>query len=66
MDADTRDDIVYITAGGELGVLYGTPIRGTFVKKILDPTLGISLSTTPITTGGAIRANSTPTIAYTT
>lgn len=66
MDADTRDDIVYITAGGELGVLYGTATRGTFVKKILDPTLGISLSTIPITTGGAIRASSTPTIANTT
>ena len=62
MDADTRDDIVYITAGGELGILYGTAIHGTFVKKILDPTLGISLSTTPITTGGAIRASSTPQI----
>lgn len=63
MDADSRDDIVYITAGGELGILYGTPTRGTLIKKILDPTLGISLSTTPITTGGAIRASSTPQIS---
>ncbi len=62
MDTDGRDDIIYITAGGELGILYGTLTRGTFIKKILDPTLGISLSTTPITTGGAVRSSSTPQI----
>lgn len=60
MDADMLDDIVYITAGGELGILYGTATPGNFIKKILDPTLGISLSEDPITTGGAIRADNTP------
>jgi len=63
MDTDGPDDIVYLTAGGELGILYGNQTRGTFTKKILDPTLGISLSPTPITTGGAIRASSTPVTA---
>ena len=48
MDADQRDDIVYITAGGELGILYGSSAAGTFTKKILDPTLGITLS--PVST----------------
>ena len=47
MDADERDDIVYITAGGELGILYGSSVAGTFTKKILDPTLGITLSPVP-------------------
>jgi hypothetical protein len=60
MDADGRDDIVYITASGELGVLYGTAVAGTFVKKLLDPTLGITLSSTPIRVGGAIRTSRTP------
>lgn len=60
MDSDTLDDIVYITASGELGILYGTTTVGNFTKKILDPTLGISLSEDPITTGGAIKASNTP------
>jgi hypothetical protein len=51
MDADGRDDIVYITVSGELGILYGTSQAGIFTKKILDPTLGIHLSDTPIDTG---------------
>lgn len=55
MDADGRDDIVYITASGELGILYGTDQAGKFVKKILDPTLGITLSGAPIRVGGAIK-----------
>jgi hypothetical protein len=49
MDADGRDDIIYITSGGELGILYGTAVVGNFTKKILDPTLGITLSPTPTT-----------------
>jgi hypothetical protein len=55
MDADSRDDIVYITASGELGILYGTAQAGAFTKKILDPTLGITLSDAPIRVGGAIK-----------
>ena len=51
MDQDKRDDIVYITASGELGVLYGTSTVGLFTKKVLDPTLGITLSPDPINTG---------------
>ncbi|MBC7503535.1 VCBS repeat-containing protein [Candidatus Gracilibacteria bacterium] len=62
MDSDGRDDITYITSGGELGILYGTMTPGTFIKKILDPTLGISLSTTPILIGGAIKSDQTPVI----
>ncbi len=57
MDADSHDDIVYITAGGELGILYGTQSAGVFIKKILDPTLGITLSPTPILVGGAIKSD---------
>ncbi len=60
MDADGRDDIVYITSGGELGILYGTINPGSFIKKILDPTLGIVLSTMPIVVGGAIKSDQTP------
>jgi len=46
MDADGYDDIIYISASGELGILYGTATAGSFSKKILDPTLGITLSST--------------------
>ncbi len=60
MDADSRDDIVYITSGGELGILYGSQVAGNFTQKILDATLGITLSSTPIVAGGAIRSDSTP------
>lgn len=60
MDADPHDDIVYLSASGELGVLYGTDTPGTFTKKVLDSALGITLSPTPIITGGAVRASSTP------
>ena len=45
MDADGRDDIVYLTEGGELGILYGTAVHGVFEKKILDSNLGVALST---------------------
>ncbi len=62
MDADGRDDITYITSGGELGILYGTAVAGTFDKKILDPTLGITLSPTPIMVGGAIKTTTTPSL----
>lgn len=47
MDADKKDDIVYLTEGGELGVLYGTATAGTFEKKMLDTTLGITLDAIP-------------------
>jgi hypothetical protein len=60
MDADGRDDIIYITSAGELGILYGSSVAGTFVKKILDPTLGITLSPTPTTVGGAIHTSTSP------
>jgi hypothetical protein len=60
MDADSRDDIVYITAGGELGILYGTQIPWDFVQKILDSTLGITLSGKPTSIWGSIRASNTP------
>jgi len=39
MDADMRDDIVYLTESGELGILYGTETMGLFSQKILDSTL---------------------------
>lgn len=60
MDADGNDDIVYITASGELAILYGTKTAGNFIKKILDPTLGITLSSVPVNVGGAIRTSTTP------
>lgn len=63
MDADKRDDIVYITDGGELSILYGTPRTGIFDKKVLDATLGLSLSATPITTGGALYAAHIPQVS---
>lgn len=60
MDADGRDDIVYLTESGELGVLYGTQTLGVFEKKILDSTLGVKLSTDPETTGGAVLFDRIP------
>ncbi len=54
MDADTRDDIVYLTAGGELGILYGTLKAGEFIEKILDSSLAIELWSDAIIAGGAI------------
>lgn len=63
MDNDTRDDIVYLTEGGELSILYGTATPGIFDKRLLDPTLGITLSRTPIKTGGAIFMNSLPQVS---
>ena len=60
MDTDGRDDIVYLTAGWELGILYGTNQVAVFTKKVLDPTLGIVLNKDPITTGWAIKASNTP------
>ena len=51
MDADGKDDIVYLTSLGELGILYGTNTVGTFAKNILDANLGLSLSTDKIKTG---------------
>jgi FG-GAP-like repeat len=60
MDADGHDDIVYIAASGELAILYGTQTAGNFIKKILDPTLGITLSPAPVNVGGAIRTSTTP------
>jgi hypothetical protein len=49
MDNDGHDDIVYLTAGGELGILYGTDTPGSFTKNILDSSLGITLQETPLT-----------------
>ncbi len=60
MDTDGRDDIVFLTEGGELGVLYGTKTAGVFEKKILDSTLGVKLSTDPETTGGAALFDRVP------
>lgn len=51
MDADGRDDIVYIAANGELAILYGTETSGIFTRNILDTTLGISLSPEPLQIG---------------
>lgn len=50
MDNDGRDDIVYLTESGELSILYGTDTVGYFDKKILDATLGLTLSDTDIKT----------------
>lgn len=47
MDADKKDDIVYLNENGELGILYGTSDVGVFQKKILDDSLGVTLSSTP-------------------
>lgn len=57
MDADDRDDIVYLTSGGQLGILYGTEKSGTFEQKILDDTLGITLRDDTDNHGGAIKSN---------
>ncbi len=62
MDADGRDDVVYLSELGELGILYGTITAGTFGKKILDSTLGITLSNIPETVGGAVFFNGLPQI----
>jgi FG-GAP-like repeat len=63
MDADKKDDIVYITEWWELSILYWTNTSGIFDKKLLDATLGISLSPTPIKTGGAVFARHIPQIS---
>jgi len=55
MDADTRDDFIYLTEDGELGVLYGTDTVGLFTKNILDASLGVNLSPEASSIGGAIR-----------
>lgn len=60
MDADGKDDIVYLTSGGQLGILYGTENSGIFEQKILDSTLGISLRDETEKHGGAIIADSVP------
>jgi len=62
MDNDGHDDIVYLTAAGELGILYGTPTPGVFVKNILDATLGIRLQETPDAHGGAFYGSNIPQI----
>lgn len=64
MDADGYDDVIYISSSGELGVLYGTASASNFVKKVLDPSLGIALSTTPTSLWGAIKSDSTPQIQW--
>lgn len=58
MDADGKDDLVYLTSGGELGILYGTETPGKFLQKILDSTLGITLNPNEIDIhGGALKNN---------
>lgn len=52
MDADGRDDLVYLTQEGELGILYGSE-NGVFAKKILDETLGLALASETTDRGGA-------------
>lgn len=39
MDADGKDDIVYLTTMGELGILYGTETAGEFTRNVLDNSL---------------------------
>ena len=39
MDHDQRDDIVYLSQDGELGILYGTSQPGVLEKKVLDSSL---------------------------
>lgn len=60
MDADGKDDVVYLTEGGELGVLYGTTESWVFEKKVLDSSLGISLSTQSESAWWALRMESVP------
>lgn len=60
MDNDKKDDLVYLTSGGELGILYGTDKPGIFDQKILDSTLGITLKQTTDTHGGAVTSSSVP------
>lgn len=57
MDTDGRDDIVYLTSGGQLGILYGRETSGEFDQNILDETLGITLRDTTDNHGGAIKSN---------
>lgn len=57
MDTDGKEDLVYLTSGGQLGILYGTEKAGTFEQKILDETLGITLKQTSDTHGGALKSN---------
>lgn len=49
MDNDMRDDIVYLTSAGELGILYGREESKKFDKVILDRSLGLTLD------GGSVR-----------
>ncbi len=57
MDKDGKDDLVYLTSSGQLGILYGTNNIGKFEQKILDETLGITLKQTSDTHGGALKSN---------
>ncbi len=63
MDDDKKDDIVYITQAWELSILYGTSTVWLFEKKILDATLGLTLSKESITTGGAIFTQNIPQVS---
>ncbi len=60
MDADGKDDIVYLTESWELAILYGTVTPRTFTKKILESNLGVRLSGASEKSGWAIRATTTP------
>lgn len=57
MDADNKDDIVYLTSAWELGILYWTEKSANFTKKILDSTLGITLMDSSDNYGWAIFAD---------
>lgn len=58
MDSDKKDDIVYLSAGGKLAILYGTEKSGVFTEKVLDPALAISLSSEKFTDEGALYSSS--------
>ncbi len=60
MDSDKKDDIVYLTEWGELGVLYGSNSPGIFDKKILDANLWITLDSASSPLGWAIKTDSIP------
>lgn len=57
MDADKKDDLVYLTSGGQLGILYGTAVSKTFEIKIFDEVLGLTLNQNEDRHGGAIKNN---------
>jgi hypothetical protein len=57
MNADKKDDIVYLTEDGELGILYWTITHGIFEKSILDTTLWVYLSSESTAIWWALRTS---------